>query len=282
MVKPKEGPGGHTWGDEVSDLMRGVTGAAIIGVPLLYTMEVWQGASALTSLNVVALLLLAVAVSTGYNALSGFRSDRGLIRSLMDGVEAVGIGLIFAALVLWLIGVIDLGTPPAEALRTVALEALPLSVGASIANGQFPAGETEGIAAEEGAKGLLRDAGITAAGAVVFAGSVAPTEEIVRIASRVGAAELIGLVVFSLLLSYGIIFVADFSGKDRRRQTPGLLQSPAGETLLAYNIALTIAFLAVVVFHGIRPGESPALTLAATVVMALPAAVGGAAGRLLV
>jgi uncharacterized membrane protein len=69
---------------------------------------------------------------------------------------------------------------------------------------------------------------------------------------------------------------------EERRHARGVLQSPWGETLLAYGIALGVAFACVIGFHGVGPADSPFSTLALVVVLGLPATVGGAAGRLLV
>jgi len=169
-----------------------------------------------------------------------------------------------------------------------AIEAIPLSIGISIANTQFGGGGGGGDASsgererERRRHPTVTEGGIALAGAIVFAFNVAPTEEIVLSASRMTWLHLVTLVVFSLALSYGMIFVAEFTGLERRRNTEGFLQSPVGETLLAYLIALAVAFGMIGAFHGLSPAESPYTTLAATVVLGLPATVGGAAGRLLV
>ena len=281
---------GQAWRDELGDLMRGVGGAAIIGVPLLFTMEVWQGGSVLPPFAGAGMLVFSLVACTGYNLLSGFRNDKGLRKAVMDAVEAVAIGLLLAGLVLAVIGVIGPGTPLADALHKVSLEAVPLSIGASVANTQFDAGdrsaeetgEVESASRENGSYALWKDAGITAAGALIFAGSIAPTEEVALIAARASLWHLVAIALFSLLLSYAMIFVADFAGREKRSRTPGMLQSPVGETLLSYAIALVIAFAAVITFHGVRAGESPFMALSATLVMALPATIGGAAGRLIV
>jgi putative integral membrane protein (TIGR02587 family) len=275
----------HTWAEEGRDLLRGVGGAAIIGVPLLYTMEVWQVATVLPTPNVLVLLALGFAANVVYNYFSGFRDDQGLRSALADATEALAVGALLALVLLFLLRVIDADTPLADAASKVALEALPLSIGASVANTQFDPGrrgqETQGV--EPGRRHRhLRDAGIALAGSLIFAANVAPTEEIALIASRMPGTHLLAMVVFSLLLSYGLIFVADFGGVEERRRGRGALQSPFGETLLAYGIALGVAFACVIGFHGVGPGDSMFSTVALVIVLGLPTTVGGAAGRLLV
>lgn len=282
---PPAPPPEHTWADEGRDLLRGVGGAAIIGIPLLYTMEVWQVATVLPTHNVLLLLALGFGANVVYNYFSGFRDDQGLRSALADAVEALAVGALFALFLLVLLRVIDADTPVADAASKVALEALPLAIGASVANTQFDPGKRgrEGGASPPGRRHPhLRDAGIALAGSLIFAANVAPTEEIALIASRMPWTHLLSLVAFSLLLSYGLIFVADFGGVEERRQGRGALQSPWGETLLAYGIALGVAFACVLAFHGTRPQESLFSTAALVIVLGLPATIGGAAGRLLV
>ena len=102
------------------------------------------------------------------------------------------------------------------------------------------------------------------------------------LATRATTGHLLALIAFSLLLSYGLIFVAEFSGLEARLRSKGLLQSPWGETLLSYALSLLIALGLIYAFHDVALAESPYTTAAALVVLGLPAVVGGAAGRLLV
>ena len=280
----------HTWRDEARDLMRGVGGAAIIGVPLVYTMEMWRLAATLSPRAVLVLIVCALVANTGYNLVSGFRKGGGLLASVGDALESYALGFAFALGLLVLLNVVRLGsggddaTPLLDAICKAAVEALPLSIGISIAATQFSGGggnDENEKRAERRYPGLV-DAGIAVAGALVFAFNVAPTEEIYVLAARLTAGHLIALVVFSLALSYGMIFVADFSGRDRRHQADGLLQTPAGETLLAYALALLVSLALIYAFHALSFGQSAYTTLAATIVLALPATIGGAAGRLLV
>jgi len=278
----------HTWRDEARDLMRGVGGAAIIGVPLVYTMEMWRLAAALSPRAVLVLIVCALVANTGYNFVSGFREGGSVLDSVGDALESYALGFVFALGLLVLLNVVQLGgdngTPLLDAVCKAAVEALPLSIGISIAATQFSGGgeNSEGEKRAERRYPGLVDAGLAVAGALVFAFNVAPTEEIFLIAARLTAGHLIALVVFSLALSYGMIFVADFSGRDRRHQDEGLLQTPAGETLLAYTLALLVSLALIYAFHTLSFGQSAYTTLAATIVLALPATIGGAAGRLLV
>jgi uncharacterized membrane protein len=54
-------PRQHTWGDEAQDLMRGVGGATMMGISLVYTMEMWQHATLAHPWTMLLLALLAAA-----------------------------------------------------------------------------------------------------------------------------------------------------------------------------------------------------------------------------
>jgi putative integral membrane protein (TIGR02587 family) len=275
----------HTARDEFGDLMRGVGGAALIGVPLVYTMEVWDLATFVPARNVFTVLLTAFVLNVGYNYVSGFRKGAKFGRAVMDAIEALAIGALMALFLLCLLGIVRANTPLADAVCKVALEAVPLSFGASVANTQFSGdrqGGPEQIPTPSDRKRRdLMEAGIAVAGSVLFAANIAPTEEVLRIALRMDTRNLLLLMVVSCVLSYLILFVADFTGREQRVKMPGLLQSPTGETALAYGIALLVSFGMVVGLHGLDPLTSSRTTLAATVVLGFPAAIGGAAGRLI-
>lgn len=278
------------WRDEGRDLMRGVGGAAIIGVPLVYTMEMWQVSTLFSSRQILLLLCFGFAVCVGYNLFSGFRNGSGLSEAVRDAVEAVAIGIVLSVVLMILIGVIDSGTSLSDAVAKISVEAIPLAIGASVANTQFNGGQQDANSPEDDSSpdpttirnATFHEIGIAAAGSLVFAASVAPTEEVALIAQRLSPIGLICIAAFSLALSYGMIFVADFTGAERRQNSSGILQSPLGETLLAYAVALAVSLTAVCFFHSVDVTRSPFTLIALTVSLGLPAAIGGAAGRLLV
>ncbi|MBC8139573.1 MAG: TIGR02587 family membrane protein [Fibrella sp.] len=281
----------HTWKDEIRDLMRGVAGAAIIGVPLVYTMEMWQVATTFNATEILLLLCFGFAVCVGYNLFSGFRKGNGLVEAIQDALEAIAIGVVLSAVLMALLGAIDLSTPLSDAMSRIAVEAIPLAIGASVANTQFDGGQQDRESSDEEKPGAqeaenrhktLHEIGIAAAGSLVFAASIAPTEEVALVAQRLSPLGLIAIAAFSLGLSYGMIFVADFTGSENRQKDSGILQSPVGETVLAYAVALAVSLVAVCFFHGVEITASPFTVVALTVSLGLPAAIGGAAGRLIV
>lgn len=98
------------WGirREGRDLLVAVTGGAIVGMPLLYTMEMWLHGMLLGPAHQLAMLIGLVIVNLLFSIVSGFRHEYGVKSALLESVTAVGIGILFSTFVLWLVGEIAL------------------------------------------------------------------------------------------------------------------------------------------------------------------------------
>ena len=102
------------------------------------------------------------------------------------------------------------------------------------------------------------------------------------LATEVPTLHLPAIILFSLLLTYAIVFVAEFGGRQRRRTTPGIAQRPLSETVLSYAASLVTSALILWLFGQIDPATDWFVAYAQVVLLGLPAAIGGAAGRLAV
>ena len=284
------------WRREGSDLVRGVSGGFLFGVPLLYTMEVWWYGSWVHPRWVLGALAVSLAVVIVLNRTSGFRDARvGNWRdAAVDGVEIVAIGFLCAFVVLTCIREITVDTSLQEAIGKTVFEAIPFAIGAALARQFFSAGDDgdEGehkdsppdipLVDDPAIGRTLADAGAAAVGAMVVSLGIAPTDEVPLIASAITPFWLLVLVGVSLLISYAIVFQADFSDQKGRQQHEGLFQRPFAETIGAYVISLTVAAFLLMFFQRIGPNQSWETWLTWTVVLGLPATIGGAAGRLAV
>lgn len=258
------------------DLMRGVAGGVLLGVPLLYTQEVWAHGASVEPLIVLLLLGVAFGLAVALNYYVGFEKGRGR-RPLRDAIIGSGLSLILAALLLLLLDRIQIGMPHAIVTGTIALTAVPIMIGFAIGNALAP---------REGGKGSERMAGgagdllAAAGGAILLALNIAPTEEPILLAGELGWARLGLIVGVSLLLPYLIVFYAEFEGADARRASDGATQGPLVETLLAYLVAFSLSALLLASFG--RTEALDSIALSETVVLAFPAALGAALGRMLV
>jgi putative integral membrane protein (TIGR02587 family) len=258
------------------DVMRGVAGAVLLGVPLLYTQEVWDHGATLDQWVILGLLALTFGLSVALSYVVGFRPGR-THHPFEDAVVGAGVAMVLAFLLLWLLHRIQLDMPLENLFGIVALTSIPMGLGFAIGNALAPQEGGEGSEKMEGGPGDLLAA---AGGAVVLALNIAPTEEPVRLGQELDWLRLALIVVVSLALPYLIVFEAEFGGRHLRRAQDGATQSPETETFLAYLVAFTLSAGLLWAFGRLDGIDGPAL--ASVVVLAFPASLGAALGRMLV
>jgi putative integral membrane protein (TIGR02587 family) len=276
-------------------MVRAASGGLLFGVPLLYTVEVmWIGQHTAPG-QALAVLAVSFALLTILNRTAGFRGsqDTNLRHAAADAVEGVALAIVLVLAMLVLLGEIDSSTPLAVVLGKIMYEVLPVCVGIGVAHSilrERPSDDgSESGAAGSGSKrqapsgstplnASIADLGASLIGAVFIALSIAPTDEVPMVTASRSPVWLLMIVAASLLIAYSIVFVAGFAGQSRRHAQQGLLQHPLIETLASYVVALFSSFVMLWLFQ--RADAPGRVTLAQVIVLGLPAAIGGAAGRL--
>ncbi|HEV2128934.1 MAG TPA: TIGR02587 family membrane protein [Thermomicrobiales bacterium] len=276
--------GGQTWGQEARSFARAFAGAYIFAVPLLFTMEMWWIGQYATRWKLLAFLLVALLANFGLTYVAGFKRESSLFATIGQTLDAVAVGIVAATVMLLVLNRIGPNQPIDSTIGMILVQAVPLSIGASVANEVF------GGRRDNGRQGhadppdlpswqeLASDVGATAIGGVFVGFSIAPTEEVPMLAAGLEYPHLLALIGFTLLLSYGIVFA---SGFDRSR-AQGLFQSPITETALAYVASLVVAFIALYLLDQIDIGQPLLSIVEQVLVLGVPTTVGGAAGRLVV
>lgn len=273
--------------DSFRGYVRAIGGGMLVGLPLLYTQEVWQHAFLIHPWQILFLLAVAFVIVVGYNAVSGFRPDASRLEILVDSVETLGLGILIATVALVLLGRLEPGIGLRDSVGKITLEAIPIAFGASVARTQF-SGESQEAEAEEqeeeddkprvGPYGRLF---VAAGGALLFALNIAPTEEPILLGIEAQWWQLLLIVAGSLALTYALVFYANFGGTRSAPVTGRPLDHPFGETLAAYAISLLVAYLLLWSFDR-TDGASLRAILGMTILLGAVAAVGAAVGRLLV
>jgi putative integral membrane protein (TIGR02587 family) len=267
-------------------LLRAVGGGLLIGMPLLFTMEMWFHSFLLPSWKIVLLLAVAFVVVLGYTSVSGFRRDRSRAELVVDAIETMGIAAVVAAAALLLLGRIDLQIGLRDAVGKIALQMIPISFGISLAGTQL-ASDGEDEDAEDrggpgdGSVGPFGRLVVAAGAALLFALNVAVTEEPVLLGVEAEWWLLLAVVAASLVMTLGIVFYADFRGGRAPAYGEGPLDHPITETLAAYAISVGLSLLLLWSF-GRTDGVSASAIAGQTVMLAFIASFGAAAGRLLV
>lgn len=284
---------------EFNDLLRGAAGGFLFGIPLLYTMEVWWiGSSVDPPIMLVAIAATLIVVFI-LNLTAGFRQNRATtaLEAFGDTLNAVAIGFLSAALMLVLLQEITLQTQFRESLGKIIYEGVPFALGAALANQFLQPTEDiqplEDAANQQSSSRALKrffpennlnetvaDIGATLVGALIVAFSIAPTEEVPTLVGAIQGPWLLGIVLVSLIISYIIVFQANFTSQQQRQMQSGLFQSPLSETIMSYLVSLWAAAVMLGFFHQIDWITPWGVALRHIIVLGLPATIGGAAGRL--
>ena len=289
-------PPANMWLVELRDLLRGASGGFLFGIPLLYTVELWSIGSSAQPPLLLAVLAATFGVVLILTQTQGFRRTLTLnpLETLLESIEALGLGIVCAAIALMLLRRITLETPLAEALGKLTFEAVPFALGVALARSTLtrdrnsvpprrliPRSESFVSPTLATLRDALANFDATLLGAIITAFSIAPTEEIPLLAAAIPPLWLLLIMTISLLLSYAIVFASGFSDRTLRLEQ-GRLLSPITETLAAYLVALTASMMMLVFFQQLNWQDPWQEWLSDTIVLGLPAAIGGAAGRLLI
>lgn len=273
-------------------LLRAVGGGLLIGLPLLFTMEMWWHSFLLPSWKIVVLLGVAFVVVIGYSAVSGFRRERTWAELLIDSVQTMGIAAVVSVAALLLLGRIGADTGLRDSVGKVALEMIPIAFGVSLAGTQLAGGgggaEEDEDAADQGSDatdgagvGAFGRLFVAAGAALLFALNIAVTEEPVLLGVEAEWWLLLLVIAASLAMTLAIVFYADFRGGRSPQHGDSPLDHPLTETIAAYAISLLVSLLLLWAF-GRTDGVSASAIVGQVVMLAFVAAFGAAAGRLLV
>ena len=260
----------------IRDYVRAAGGGLVVGLPLLFTMEVWWHGFALPWWKILLLLGIGFGIVVGYSSIAGFRRERTATELVLDSVVALGLGVVIAAVALVLLGQIDGSTSVREAAGKIALESIPIAFGASLAATQL-GGEASD---EDDGTNPLERLLVAAGGALIFALNIAPTEEPMMLGIEAPFWLLALVVAVSIVVTYAWIFFADFGG--RRRTGTGILGQPVvrnGHCLRGEPLSYRLCCCGPLGdFDGAGPGPIMGMLVMLTVV----AAVGAAVARLIV
>lgn len=265
-------------------VLRAFAGALLGALPLLYTMEMWWHGRTFPEGWILALYVPTVGVLLLCLLFGGFRI--GVSGHLgMDLLITLGIGIFASAVTLLVVGQIAPGfVPVSAAVRMVAIEAIPCAIGAALAVTQFrPRSRTKervdrriGRLPEDAQKVLA-----TIVGGVFFAFNIAPTEEVWKMTIEAEPYHFPLVVLFSVAVSYGIVFLADFAerpeGFDR-----GALGRPFAETCVSYLISLVVSLGFLYAFRHVSLSTPAHVQVEAAVMLGYVTTIGGSAGRVLI
>lgn len=260
-------------------LARAFAGAVLFGLPLLMTMEMWWLGFQMSPgrLALLTTLFFPFLVALSWHA--GFEPTFSWKDDVLDALVAYGVAFIASAGLLAMLGALGPGNGLREALGKVCLQAVPASIGALLAQSQL--GEsTAGSDARGGRSSHASELFIMAVGALFLAFNVAPTGEVLIISLRLDAWQVLLLLVATLAIMHAFVYGAAFRGRPRRHPQARWWSLFGRFTVTGYAIALLLSAYLLWSF-GRLEGLSAIGSLKQSVVLALPAAIGAAAARLI-
>jgi putative integral membrane protein (TIGR02587 family) len=278
----------------LQEYSRGIIGGLLFSLPLLYTFEVWWAGFSAHPLHLIFYVLATFALLLGYNYYAGLRHDANLKEVVIDSVEEMGLGLLISAIALALLGRIKLEMTLAEIVGKVTVEAMTVAIGVSVGTAQLGGGgdasdtgegdgqPTKTRAAKGDSPNGVHFGGqlvIALCGAVLFAANVAPTEEIVVIASEIPSWKLLAIALISIALGAIILYSIDFKCAQNFAPVKGPMAIVSG-AVITYAIALAASAM-ILWFFGRFDGQALIICIGQTIVLGLAATLGASAGRLL-
>jgi uncharacterized membrane protein len=100
------------------------------------------------------------------------------------------------------------------------------------------------------------------------------------VAASLPFGHLLALIAASLAITHMIVFSSGFDPERRLDRSRSYFGTPLSETAMAYLVSLLVAYAALFLFNRLDTGAPLAYVLSQTLILALPTAIGGAAGRL--
>jgi putative integral membrane protein (TIGR02587 family) len=260
---------------------RGLVGALIVGMPTLMTMEMWWGGFTIPASRVLVLLVLNAGVLMLLQHYSGLHPRKTTAAQVRAAIVAAGMGIVVAALMLLVLGILRHDTGFRDALAKIALQSVPVSIGASIASTHFDAHPEETETRREG--GLyFPSLAVGVGGAMVFGFNLAATEEPMIIGEQLTWMHAIAIVVVSLIIVFGISYAV---GKRRLGMDPfsrDWIGFYVREALGTYAVALLIATYLLWTFGRIDLDTALAPAVHMVLALSIVTTLGATAGELLI
>ena len=94
----------HTWRDEIVDLVRGISGACIFAIPLIYTFEMWSRGASLSLWHLLVFLSIALSMNFLLDYFAGFKLERSPSMVAVQAIESRAIGIVTATVLLLALG----------------------------------------------------------------------------------------------------------------------------------------------------------------------------------
>jgi putative integral membrane protein (TIGR02587 family) len=270
---------GERWGFLI-EMGRAFAGAVIFAISLFMTMELWWLGFYMDRFRLTLFLVVNMAVLIGLARYRGFKRNISWFGIIVDAFVGYAVGLAAGALYLWLFGVIHIGMSWNESIGKVALAAVPGSIGALLARGQFGNSDEDSDEDPGEAGHYGHELFLMIAGALFVGFTVAPTEEIVLIAYQISAWHALVMVLLSVILMHAFVYTVNFRGQEKAPEKIGFWDLFIRYSVTGY-VAVLLTSAYILWSFGRLDGTAFTPALVASIVLSVPGALGAAAARLI-
>ena len=272
---------------------RGAAGAMLFGIPMLMTMELWELGFYIERTRLLLLMVAAIPLLIMLAHLIGFERTTTWRQAIRDATIAYGLGIAISAAVLSMLGAIELQMPASAILGTIALQAVPASIGAMLGRSQLggqaareddDSGEGEGSSDDDPVPDTIathygHELFLMAVGALFLNLNVAPTEEVILISYKMTHWHALAAIIVSIAIMHAFVYAVAFKGT---HEIPGDIARWhvfVRFTLPGYIIAMLISLYVLWTF-GRLDDVGPTQVLMSVIVLSFPGAIGAASARL--
>jgi putative integral membrane protein (TIGR02587 family) len=274
----EDGGAGRSIGETGRDHVRAIVAGLLVGLPLLWTQEMWRNGETMHPLKLLVLLAASFVIIVGFNAVSGFRRERTWNELLIDSLQGVGLSVMIAAVVLYVLGRLEPELGIATVVGRVALQAIPVASGTALAATILSDEEDSGGREAVGPVGELF---VAAGGAMYFALNIAPTDEVRVVGSEADTPLVLIAIGVSLAMGFATLVTIHRAKGSRSWFGDGPLDGPVGETVASYAVALLVSYVLLWSLDIVQ-GLGLRALVGHVVMLGVVAAFGAAAGRILV
>jgi putative integral membrane protein (TIGR02587 family) len=260
---------------------RGIAGGLLVAMPTFLTMEIWWGGFYLPAWRILLLMVANFAALLVLQHFSGLAPSETKVQEARDAMIAYAIGIVVATIALVALNIIRGGLALHDIAGKIALEAIPVSIGASVAMSEFGVDnkQSERRKKDESFYGVL---GLAFAGAMLFGHGIAATEEPMIVGIQLRWIHALAIVILSLAQVHGIVYVVEFGRRERGPGGARWWQLMAREGISVYVVSLAVSAFLLWMFGYLGPDTALTPSLYTVVALGFVTSLGAAAGELLV
>ena len=219
---------------------RGVMGGLLVGVPALFTMELWWGGFTIPAVRLLLLGVVSFGVLLLLQHFSGTTQRMHLPGEARAALVTLALGVVTSLVALYALGVLHGELHLRELAGKLLLQTVPVSIGASVAMSEFGTSGEETEARRKRA-GYWDSLGMALGGAMLFGFAISGTEEPTVIAEQLTWLRALLVMLLSMIQVYAIVYAVDFKQRPEDVGTDKHTNEVLREGISTYGLSVVAA-----------------------------------------